>query len=343
MPAKKEIIEAEDYSALLAPYSKLYLICDRVFEEMIPALDSEGRAVCFTNDTDAAEYAQRIKDAQCRALEPAALANIAMSWRFLGIEKFLLFTAKDSFEEHTRAELLGHNEKCYLNDGYHFLRIRLRQARKYASAAKSDRKYCTEGVNYTEKVRLLEYQLHSYMNDELILLMPVKVGDEGFKMNENMLFPSWDASGILTKKGIYSDFGQHIFGGKKYLDPSPGSTPEKLIMYTLKDNNDTVYLPVFTDRKRLKMFYSNMPHVTWMITFNDLYHNLKNLSEKHGEGLKLRGIINPDYMEYSMSLEAAENILGTGQDNNKPKHLKNLSGKHTRINITGGKNNGCNS
>lgn len=339
LPQRDEKIEKEDISEFLSSYPKLYIICDMGLPGNIPALDSEGRAVIFTESADAQEYVKHIKDGSAILTYPYAITKSALEWRRLGIERFLLFTAKDRSEEHTRAELLGHRDKEYLNAKYHFLRIRLRQARKYAAAAKVRSKYAADKIALDERVRLLEYELHSFMSHEMLLLMPVTFPDTD--IDGDTLIVSWDASGILKKNGIYTDAGLNIYGGHK-LHETSAQLPEKFNVSCLIDKEKVHYLIFFTDRKHMEEFFQGKKPVTRLVSFNDMVAHMEFISENEKKE-SWRVLIDPNNMEYSLSLEAAENIGKVGHDTNVPKMIQNVGGKHTRINITGGKNNGCNS
>ena len=337
LPQKEEAIVQDDIPGFISSCSKLYLICDSGLPGDIPALDSEGRAVIFTESTPAQEYVKHIKDGFARRTDPLAIAETALQWRRLGIERFILFTADGSLEEHTRAELLGHRDKSFLNAGYHYLRIRLRQARKYASTSKA--KDAPEVSRLNEQVRLLEYELHSYMSHELLLLVSVHFPDTD--IDKDTLIVSWDAAGILKKNGIYRDAGLSIYGGHK-LHETSAKLPDKFGISCFVSKEDVHHVMFFTDRKLMEDFHRSDELITRLVSFNDLLEHIRSIT-KNESGQKWRAMINPGFLQYSLTPEAAENIGRVGHDTNVPKIIQNVGGKHTRINITGGKNNGCNS
>ncbi|SDA24479.1 hypothetical protein SAMN02910447_02532 [Ruminococcus sp. YE71] len=344
LPSRQDVVEDDEYSEILSPYPKLYLICDRGLGDHIPALDMEGRAVCFTDSRNASDYVQKVKDAESYAVDPTSLIRLVLDWRYLGIEKFLLFTDKGSFTEYSRAELLGYREKSWLNARYNHLRIRLIQARKYASAAKGNKKFAAADVNYDEVVRLLEYEFHSCINSELLVLIAVKYSKDECDIKPYTINPSWSASAILAGKfGIYRDMHNHIYGGSRLNPPYTDAMPDQfnIILMTKKvDGKEVLTLPAFTDCAQLDGMFHNCDYCVRIITFADLVGHCRTILSADKD---VSLVINPHFLSLPLKPDAAESILGIGVDTDIPKHIRENSGKHTRINITGGKNNGCNS
>ncbi len=340
MPAKKEIIEQEDISELLLPYRKLYLICDRLMPGTVPVLDTEGRALCFTDSFDAEVYAQRLEDAQARVFDPMGLTEQAMKWRFLGINKFMLCTETGHYDEHTRAELLGRHEKSFLNSEYNHLQIRLKLAWKYNRASRFKKKYAIQQIDYGEKAKLIEYELHSFMSHEMLFLLPLSISEKNSDFNRNTLIISPNAYSVLSMKGISpGSIGQVIYGGGmlRAVEKNVSLSNFKLISLIRKSDN-LVFVPYFIDMRSFEKTLSGDDIVPILISFSDLLYEIESINEKKNESdKKVRPMIDPDGLsEYCMTLEKARIIGVTGQDT-IPEHIRRLGGKHVRINITGGK------